>query len=300
MRVLVFVFLLFSAVVSAEESGHKLINGVKLYYKTIGQGEPVVVLHGGPGLFHDYLLPHMGNLAKDFQLIFYDQRGNGGSALKPEQYDFNMDTMVEDLEGIRKAFKLDKMNLVGHSFGGLIAMTYAIKYPDKLKTMVLVTSSPPDGYFNKEIGANKNRNGFFATKFLEYYNATTSKPNQSKLEEFIAGMKFGEQLSLYDPSKADTMTGAVLFDQARLDNLMLMQKVKLVEECYDLLPKLADLKVRTLVIAGAVDTMPISSYMAIMQTMKNAWFVLFNKSGHAPYAEQPDKFHKVLKEFINK
>jgi proline iminopeptidase len=299
MRILVFICLLFSAVVSADQSGHKLINGVKLYYKTIGHGEPIVMLHGGPGLFHDYLIPHMGDLAKDFQLIFYDQRGNGGSALKPDQYDFNMDTMVEDLEGIRKAFNLDKMNLVGHSFGGLIAMSYAIKYPDKLKSMVLVTSSPPDAYFNNVIHANKGKRIFFASKLLGDDNAAGGSATPT-FEETVKVMKFVEQMSLYDPSKADTMTGAVLLTPKLVENLHFMGPVmpKLIEDCYNLLPKLAELNIRTLVIAGAVDTMPIASYMTIMATMKNAWFVLFNKSGHAPYAEQPVKFRKVLNEFI--
>ncbi len=112
------------------EKGYKIINGVSLYYETIGDGTPIVVVHGGPGLDHSYLLPQMGELAKGYKLIFYDQRAMGKSSADFDTNLMTMNSFVEDLEGIRKAFGLEKMNLMGHSWGGLVSMFYAIRYPD--------------------------------------------------------------------------------------------------------------------------------------------------------------------------
>ena len=93
------------------EEGLKEINGTQLYYKILGEGEPIVVLHGGPGLDHSYFLPQMSELAKSHRLIFFDQRLSGRSSAFVDSNAVSMDHFVEDLDGIRLAFKLDKMNL---------------------------------------------------------------------------------------------------------------------------------------------------------------------------------------------
>ncbi len=82
------------------------INGVNHFIKKMGQGEPIVVLHGGPGMFHDYLVPHFRSLAKNYQIIFYDQRGCGQTDFPKDTTSINIDYYVEDLEGIRNHLKL--------------------------------------------------------------------------------------------------------------------------------------------------------------------------------------------------
>ena len=122
------------------EEGTKKVNGAELYYKIMGSGEPIVILHGGPGLEHTYFLPQMGELAKNYKLIFYDQRTSGGSISSTDSSSITLGNFVEDLEGIRKAFDLDKMNLLGHSWGGMLAMFYATKYPENLNSLMLISS----------------------------------------------------------------------------------------------------------------------------------------------------------------
>ena len=124
------------------ERGYKMVNGVSLYYEAIGEGVPLVVVHGGPGLDHSYLLPQMAELAKGYRLIFYDQRAMGKSSADFDSSQMTMNSFVEDLEGIRKAFGLEKMNLLGHSWGGLVSMFYAIKYPSHLQSLILVNTTP--------------------------------------------------------------------------------------------------------------------------------------------------------------
>ena len=124
------------------ERGYKVINGVSLYYETIGEGTPIVVVHGGAGLDHRYLLPQMEKLAKGYKLIFYGQRAMGKSSADFDTSQMTMNSFVEDLEGIRKAFGLQKMNLIGHSWGGLVSMFYAIKYPSHLQSLILVNTTP--------------------------------------------------------------------------------------------------------------------------------------------------------------
>lgn len=101
------------------EDGYKSVNGVDHYYKILGQGEPFILLHGGPGMYHDELYPYFIDFAKKNQVIFYDQRGNGKSALDGvNATNFTTDILVDDLEGLRQAFGIEKLNIIGHSWGG--------------------------------------------------------------------------------------------------------------------------------------------------------------------------------------
>lgn len=96
-----------------------------LFYKVIGSGTPIFVLHGGPGMDHKYFLPHLENLGNTFQFIFFDQRICGKSSWDLDSTSINMSSFVKDIEAVRKHFQLEKINLLGHSWGGLLAMWYA-------------------------------------------------------------------------------------------------------------------------------------------------------------------------------
>ena len=126
------------------------INGVQHFIEKMGEGEPLLVLHGGPGLFHDYLVPHFESLAADYQIIFYDQRGCGRTDFPKDTSTINIENYIEDLEAIRKHLKLEKLNLVGHSWGALLAMNYAKKYPKNLNRLVLISPAPGNSdYFDQ-------------------------------------------------------------------------------------------------------------------------------------------------------
>src|SRR5664280_939124 len=103
------------------EQGFVDANGVLIYYEAFGKGEPLVILHGGPGASHDYFLPYLLPLARTNRLIFIDERGSGRSQKAEKASDYTVENMVEDVEAIRKELKLGKISLLGHSCGGVIA-----------------------------------------------------------------------------------------------------------------------------------------------------------------------------------
>ena len=112
------------------EEGYKQVNEIPHFFRIVGTGEPFVFLHGGPGMWHDELVPSFLEFAKSHQCIFYNQRGNGKSLMeKIDETNFSTDLLVNDMEALRKEFGLEKMNIIGHSWGGLLGMYYASKYP---------------------------------------------------------------------------------------------------------------------------------------------------------------------------
>src|SRR5690348_10492942 len=110
-----------------QQEGFVDANGVMLYYLTFGRGEPLLILHGGPGASHDYFLPYLLPLARHHRLVFIDERGSGRSQKLQDPSGYTVENMVEDVEAVRQALSLDKITLLGHSYGGVLAQAYALK-----------------------------------------------------------------------------------------------------------------------------------------------------------------------------
>jgi proline iminopeptidase len=115
-------------------------NGLLIYYLDVGTGEPLVILHGGPGASHEYLLPYLLPLARSNRLIFIDERGSGRSQKIEDPSGYTVENMVEDVEGVRVSLGLGKINLLGHSYGGVLAQAYALKYQDNLNHLMLCST----------------------------------------------------------------------------------------------------------------------------------------------------------------
>jgi len=115
-------------------------NGVLIYTKTVGQGAPLVIVHGGPGASHDYLLPYLLPLARHHQLVFIDERGSGRSEKLEDAKLHTVENMVEDVEAVRHSLELGKIDLLGHSYGGVLAQAYALKYQANLSHLVLCST----------------------------------------------------------------------------------------------------------------------------------------------------------------
>lgn len=122
----------------SEQSGFVDVNGFKLFYRIFGTGANILLcLHGGPGGIHDYLLP-LGKLGDDrIKVVLYDQLGCGKSERPPDTSRYTIEHGAEDVEGLRRALDLGSINLFGNSYGGALALQYALKYQRNLKKLVV-------------------------------------------------------------------------------------------------------------------------------------------------------------------
>ena len=126
--------------VYAMREGYVDANGVMIYYKIFGRGNPLVVVHGGPGASHDYFLPYLTPLARHYQLVFIDERGSGRSQTLEDVSAYTVENMVEDVEVVRQALSLGQISLLGHSYGGVVAQAYALKYQKNLSRLILAST----------------------------------------------------------------------------------------------------------------------------------------------------------------
>ncbi|MFI5252973.1 MAG: proline iminopeptidase-family hydrolase [Bacteroidota bacterium] len=280
------------------QEGFKNINGVKLYYKIIGTGTPIVVLHGGPALDHSYLLPQMANLANDYQLIFFDQRASGKSTGESDTASLTINNFVEDIEGIRKAFNIDKMNLMGHSWGGLLAMEYAVKYPDHLRSLILLNPSPASALYRDQLFRNmaavRPPQDTTELETIEKSEGFKNKSPETMTKYFRLLLKS----MFYNAAYSDSLTLTFDTSYARKSNALFRYLSNDLKE-YDISGDLEKITCPKLFIEGDQDPIPAEAIYQIRSNLHNTKYVLLEHCGHFPYIEQPDKFLNAIKEFMN-
>ena len=112
-------------------------SGARIYYKTLGRGVPLLLLHGGPGADHSDFLPALRPLARRCRLVLIDERGSGRSERLEDPKGYTLNHMVQDVECVRRHLKLPQLVVLGHSFGGILAQAYATRHPDRILGLVL-------------------------------------------------------------------------------------------------------------------------------------------------------------------
>lgn len=284
----------------AKESTIKLANA-NLYYKAIGQGEPIIVIHGGPGLDSSYLEPQMYELTNKYKVILFDQRGAGKSLpAEISSKTINIKTFVDDIETLRKNLGFEKFTILGHSWGGRLAMEYALAHPEKLNKIILISSTPATFAEHEKFGAEINRRTasikevvsplFDAQKFYALDKAGLDEMYKKFFATYMANPEDISKLSLsFNVSSA--RSGFEVF------GLMIRDAWK---PNFDLTKKLANLKVPTLVIHGMQDTIPLSSAKEISSSIPNSQLITINNCGHFPYIEKPYEMFSAIDSFMSK
>ena len=143
------------------------VNGAKLYVVLVGKGDPLIIIPGGPGAAHPgYRV--FGSLAKDNQIIYFDAFGRGKSDTAKDVKEYTLSRDIEDIEGLRKALHLGKLNVLGHSYGGVVAQGYALKYPEHVNHLILANTFHSYLMWQKN---DDNSNHEIATNYPEVWDS---------------------------------------------------------------------------------------------------------------------------------
>ncbi len=170
-------------------------DNAKIYIEEKGNGEPVILLSGGPGLNPDYLFPVWEELSQNYRAIILNQRGTGKSKLSSiDSISMSMENYKNDIEALRKHLKLENITLIGHSWGAMLAMEYASSYPRKVKNLILLGPGGPTSnffaYFSDNIGMRLNIDD-------RKEMAELDSLNQSSLKAIWPGYFFDRKIATY-------------------------------------------------------------------------------------------------------
>lgn len=289
-------WLVMPALAEQIESG-KFFQGqsATLYYEVRGAkaGTPLLVINGGPGVDHGYMLSTLhpvsalDELAKDRPVIFYDQRGVGNSPALQMGQSCTIADQVADLEALRDYLGYPRLNILGHSFGGYLAIAYAARYPEKIERMILSNSAAAkfaDTIF------------LFAKVFPETHEQMAAIEIIDEATKKAAFMHYFSML-FYSPRNRDTYLAQITEVNANtaVGDLLLKDMEEL-----DFTPALATFSFPTLVITGRFDmnVAPSVAY-AIHKATPGSQFVVFEESGHLPFYEEQEGFVRTVRGFLS-
>jgi proline iminopeptidase len=270
-----------------------------------------VVVHGGPGADHTYFLPYLLPLARTHRLIFIDERGSGRSQRLQDTSLYTVENMVEDVEDVRVALTLGKISLLGHSYGGVLAEAYALKYQQNLSHLILNSTFPSTKQMNGVLAREKAQ---MPPEKLKRLNELEAAGLFGKGEVWEHGRYPEEYAKLawgtgyfpflygarpdptYDPLGGETSTSWELYRVmwGEHGEFVIDGNLKSVEY----LDRLPSIKVPTLIVVGDHDECDPALSKEMNEAIKGSKLVILPNSGHMNFVDQPDRWQQAVVGFL--
>jgi proline iminopeptidase len=265
------------------------LNGTDLFYVEVGEGVPCLVMHGGLGGDHTSLHPWLDPLGDEMRLIYYDHRGNGRSGRPPSET-ITFERLCADADALREHLRFEKVAVLGYSFGGFIALEYALRYPERLGRLILLDTAPTLDY-GEEIEANARRKGATQEQ-LEALEASAEDEGESwRLWKMIEPLYF----HTYDADLAERVMGKTVI------SVEAGEAGDAILEDWNLTPRLGEISAPTLILVGKDDFICPPSQAKIMhERISNSELVIFEESGHFVHVEEPDAFFDTVRGWLRR
>jgi proline iminopeptidase len=284
-----------------------VLNGVRVWYRIAGSASstrpPLVFLHGGPGYnSHSFSVLAGPRLEQSIRVVYYDERGSGRSE-RPWTGHYQLDTLVEDVEALRRALGVPKIALMGHSFGGTLALEYAAKYPEHVSRMILV------GAASSMAAACAARVDYLSQHYSEIL---------AKARADTAGGRHRTECQLALESLPDSMRERVN-NESMFPNVALAKMQDSVDAASGLrntgelsrglfrggllnyhFASAQRLTMPVLILAGREDyAIGLPQQRALARALPNARIVEYERAGHFLYLDQPERFTREVVAFLS-
>lgn len=279
------------------------IQGGQLATYSEGQGAPLIFLHGGPGDTHNYMKRMAKPFFKDYQCIFFDQRGTGKSTItNREPTQFNFDLLLQDLFAVQNYYNATPATLIGHSWGGMYGLYACMHSPQRFKKAALLNTGPVDPQMETQ----------------SYENILAAVTDSEKLEWDQLNVKRTQALDagdvddvtnidkkimvlrvkgwIFDPNLRDAFLTQYFQDPPtdREVNKWVWQSAKNFFN-WD---NVKNNTTKTWLCVGQNDVIPVSQAQKLQKILPNALLTIIDKCGHIPWHEQPEAFYSNLKTFL--
>jgi proline iminopeptidase len=285
------------------------VNGAKLWVVTVGEGDPIIFIPGGPGGTHVGLRSFDLLAEKHHQLIYFDAFGRGKSDTAKNASEYTLARDIEDIEGLRRALKLEHITVLGHSYGGVVAQGYALKYPEHLSHLILADTFHSFVMWQEN---DDNSNREIKTNYPEVWEQLMTIRDQGAIssdanhQEIYGKVPYGF-LYAYNPGKFVDRGGKPYPNpnNTKLYYQMVGKDGDFIVGSdigtFDYRKQLKDLKMPVLIVTGRFDRVAVP-WMAVKfrEYCPQAQFVMFEKSGHNPQIEEPEKEFAIINSFLAK
>jgi proline iminopeptidase len=297
---------------SQRDGKYVLVNGAKLWVVLVGKGDPLFIIPGGPGGAH-ISYRNFDPMAAHNMIVYFDAFGRGKSDTAKNVKEYSLERDIEDIEGLRVGLQLDQINVLGHSYGGLVAQGYAVKYPQHVKHLVLANTfhsfimwQENDDNSNHEIKTNYPEVWADLMKIRERGSVSSDPEHQAIYGKVPYGFLYS-----YNPDNFQTKAAPVSSiktypnpNNTKLYYQMVGKDGDFIVGSdigtFDYRTKLKSLNMPVLIYGGRYDRVAVPEMMIkFKEYCPQAHFVMFEYSGHNPQVEEPEKLFPLLNEFLN-
>ncbi|MCI5057007.1 MAG: alpha/beta hydrolase [Flavobacteriales bacterium] len=267
-----------------------------IHLTTYGQGEPVLIINGGPGMHSEGFKPLAKIIGQSNMAIIYDQRGTGKSKMnKVDSNTITMDSMIADIEVIRNYLGIENWTILGHSFGGMLASYYTTKHPNKVTGLVLSSS----GGINMKLFSIVNitaRLSALQLDSLNYWRTKISEGDSSYHAKFQKG-KYLAPAYVYDQSNVPTVAHRLTQANWSVNQLVFKDMRKINFDCTQGLEKFES---PVLIIQGKQDIVDYSIAEIAHKVFQNSKIVLLDQCAHYGWLDQPEQYFQEINDFLKK
>jgi proline iminopeptidase len=270
-------------------------DGARIAWVAVGRGTPMIVVHGGPGMDHRYLRPGLDVLGSAHRLLYYDQRGTGGSEAPLDSGSVNLGMFVADIEALRVDLGTERVLVLAHSFGSQIALAYAMAHPERVRGLVLLNPVEPGTRFRdataRRLAAARSEEDAKALRSLAE-SAAFQASEPLALERMY---RIAYRATVPDPSVIDRLDLTIVPRTARngADVLGLLGTSLGGLDWWD---ELESLQVPTLLVHGRAEPTPLEMSRALAAALPEARLVVLD-TGHFPYVEAPQALYDAVTGF---
>lgn len=270
------------------------VRGVSLFVKVIGQGYPLLLMHGGPGMDHSSLLPFQ-SCADQFTLIFYDHRCNGRSE-GADVTSMTWENLTADAEALRQTLGFDKWAVLGHSFGGMVALEYALRYPQSLSHLLLMDTCGDASWAQQNAPDILAKRGYRAAAVQgarRFFNGQLTPS-----EVFPTALKFARAY-YYRASLLTMVRQAIAGPRVKMRPEAHIFGFSQLLKGWTVMDRLSEIKVPSLVLAGRHDFQFPPEHQAILaDRLPDARLEIIERAGHNAHAERSAEVIEVVKRFM--
>jgi len=278
---------------SQSEESIKTGNNI-IHITTYGQGQPILIINGGPGMNSNGFKALAEILGKTNRAIIYDQRGTGKSLIpKVDNNTITIDSMINDIEIIRNHLNIEQWIIFGHSFGGMLGSYYASKFPEKISGLILSSSGGinMDPFSRIDITSRLSKPD---KDSLNYWNAKIADGDTT----YFARLQRGKILApayLFDKTNIPVVAERLTQGNQTINRLVYQNMRKINFDCSEGLKKI---EVPVLIIQGREDLIDRETAETAMKVLPNSTLIILENCGHYGWLDQPELYFRSINEYL--
>jgi len=282
----------------SQTEGLRHLNGTSLYLKIVGRGEPIVIVHGGPGMNHSYFIPHLDKLARKYKIVFYDQRASGRSSI-PSPDSISLKFFVDDIEAIRRELGVDKITVLAHSWGAIPAVNYAMDYPDKVGRMILCNPVPLSREFDQEMIENQRKKASDRDSTDRSIILGSKDFKEGNPDAYKKLLILSFRHSFYTPSNSSKLRLDRAANHIAASQALYAGLGKDLAQ-YDFYEAVKSFSFPVLIIHGDSDAIPLNASVKTQHAIPGSMLSVFKKCGHFAFIDQPGRFNSSVRTFLKR